>query len=244
MKNQVVGTYEELAKEYYDPVRHPTCANFRQASDHLLVAYLSQHPFGDGWLCEVGCGDSLIATHLLERGHGLARLVLIDSAPSMLAYSKRWKQRGARLLLADSTNLPLSSESVEFLVSSLGDPYNGPAYWEEVSRVLRRGAVSLFTTPAYEWAAAFRGGPAAPSMGSAEFQLANGRILCVPSWIYPIREQTQLIQTHRLVVESVVEVPIATLSPTSRSPKLREERGDAASVVTGYLVKKPLSTRG
>jgi hypothetical protein len=79
----------------------------------------------------------------------------------------------------------LPERSFRLIVSALGDPYNCPAFWREVARLLEPGAVCLFTIHAPEWAARFRP-PEAQS--HAEFVIADGRTVLVPSKI-PAREQ-------------------------------------------------------
>ena len=81
-----ISTYETLAPEYYDPVRHPTCANFRYASKQIIKPWLEKltdyRP-----ICEVGAGKSVAAELLLEAGESTADLFLTDSSQSMLEYS-------------------------------------------------------------------------------------------------------------------------------------------------------------
>src|SRR3989442_58588 len=88
------GTYEDLALEYYDPNLHPTSANFREASAEVLRDWLEFVEFNGAWICEVGAGKSLIPEFLNGRVC-LDRLILVDSSPSMLAYSKPWCVAGA-----------------------------------------------------------------------------------------------------------------------------------------------------
>ncbi len=47
--------YCEVAPEYYDPERHPTCANFAEIHDRLGDLFGRQAP-ARGLLVEVGCG--------------------------------------------------------------------------------------------------------------------------------------------------------------------------------------------
>lgn len=237
-----VVTYDDLAAEYYDLVRHPTCANFLMASDLVLRNWLPAWS-REGWCCEIGPGRSLVAKQLLERGQPVNRLVLVDVSPRMLGHSKHWAARGAPLVVGDALRLPLRSVSVEAVVSSLGDPYNGRAYWREISRVLRPGGLSLFTTPSYEWARAFRGGGDPEAMEWAEFEMRESRRVRVRSWILPSSEQRALIEESGLVVRHVMSIPISALTGQRLSTKLILERGPSASVVTGYFAIKPDEAR-
>lgn len=231
------GTYEDLGAEYYDPIRHPTCANFREASGRLIAAWLrTLLPVSDGWLCEVGPGMSLVADLLNHQDTAaLARLILVDSSPSMLRYARPWVPAGAHLLLGSAFMLPIASESVQLVVASLGDPYNTAPFWKEVCRVLRPGGSFVFTTPSCNWASRFREGQ---NVKLAEFELSDGRRVEVPSWIYPRDEQVRMFEQYRLLLRQLDEVPISELKSEPLSPKLLQLRGLDASVVTGYLLVK------
>lgn len=239
-----LGTYEAIASEYYDLRRHPTCANFHEASGYILSEWLKQFHIGSGWLCEVGPGKSLLAKLLAARDASLDRLILVDSSRTMLDYSKGWASKGAHLLLGDALRLPIVSESLELLVSSLGDPYNKLDFWKEVYRVLRPGGISFFTTPSYEWAVAFR---SEEDKMWSEFELKDGSHIRVPSLIYSIDEQFRLIEDSGLQVNKVDYVPdhlpLSALK-LPLSPKLLiEERGSNASIVTGYVLTKAYASR-
>ena len=230
------GTYEDLAAEYYDPIRHPTCANFREASGRLIAAWLpTLLPVVDGWLCEVGPGMSLVAELLTKQDAALARLTPVDSSPSMLRYATPWATAGANLLLGTAFRLPIASESVQLLVSSLGDPYNTSRFLKEVRRVLRPGGAFVFTTPSYGWATSFR---PVPGVKLAEFELSDGRRVEVPSWIYSRDEQLRMFERHGLLQKQVAEAPISELKSEPVSPKLLQVGGLNSSVVTGYLLVK------
>lgn len=238
-----VVTYEEIAAEYYDPRRHPTCANFREASAWVLGGWLRRFPVAAGRSCEVGAGDSLLAELLADAGAGLEGLVISDASPSMLRYSARWAGRGARLVLGPAESLPFPDAGFDLLVSSLGDPYNVPAFWAEVFRVLRPGGLAFFTTPSCQWATAFRSGDGDEIM-SAEFETSGGQTVRVPSWIYPAEEQVRLIEDHRLAVLETVHVRRSALKGTRISQKLLPEEAPSLSVVTGYLAAKGEARQG
>lgn len=234
MNELIWGTYENLAHEYYDAARHPTSANFREASRILLRGWLHQHSAEDLSVCEVGAGKSLLAEMDVQVGV----LTLVDSSPSMLAYSQRFAGPRVKLILGDALRLPPADSSVELLVSSLGDPYNEEGFWKEVFRVLQPGRLALFTTPSYEWAAAFRRS-GRQRHDFAQFELRDGRRLCVPSLIHPEEIQRKLIESSGLIVKRLIHVRMAELRVHPLSPKLCPERGPAARVVTGYELAKP-----
>src|SRR6266851_1243674 len=73
-----IGSYEDVASEYYDVRLHPTCADFRIASrSFLLKLFREQNPRGR--IADVGCGHSLLSEFVTND------LVLVDASPKMLA---------------------------------------------------------------------------------------------------------------------------------------------------------------
>lgn len=230
--------YDDLAAEYYDRVRHPTCANFRDASGILLRSWLDVVNARTGWICEVGPGKSLWAEIMSPDAARLCQLVLIDSSPLMLAHSKPLWRAGARMIVGDASRLPLVSEAVDVVVAVLGDSYNLPSFWRESARVLRPGASIVFTSPSYEWACVYRTGSASGSAW-AEFELSDMSRLVVPSFINSQEDQTLLIEDCELVVKRVAQVPLSVLRSDQISPKLRGFLGADDPVVTGYYATKP-----
>jgi SAM-dependent methyltransferase len=237
MIDTALALYEDVAWEYYDPVRHPTCANFREGSAILFRRWLLDLPHETGSFCEVGAGKSLLAELLTAEGSSAANLIITDSSPAMLSYSAPWVGTRTHLVLGDSMMLPISDEGLDLLVSSLGDPYNLPSFWREVSRVLKPGGIAFFTTPAYDWAMAFRN-TSTSDLESAEFELVGGESVQVPSWIYPPRAQIEMIEKSGLHVRERFTVAIAELMAQPLSPKLLIDRGPSAEVVEGYLIAK------
>lgn len=235
-------TYEILASEYYDTTQHPTCANFRHASYILLERWLRRAIDSKGEICEVGPGKSLVLKILTQQGYKFKSIYLIDSSPSMLAYSNHGSNINTKLILGEAEVLPIPSYSIAVVVSSLGDPYNSIRFWRETYRILKEGGLALFTSPSYEWAAAYRG-ESNNAFTSAEFELSNGHHVRVPSLIHTVDEQTRLIESNGLIVEEVTHIPVSALDDGLLSPKLRVLQGAESSVVTGFLARKPFLLR-
>lgn len=233
-----IGNYETIASEYYDPVLHPTCANFREASSGVIYPCLKKYVSPTSTLCEVGAGMSLAAEWLVVEGCSLDRLTLIDSSPTMLEYSRKWLEYRVCLKLGDAHNMPLPSESIDVLVSSLGDPYNTSDFWGEVQRVLRQNGTVIYTTPSFEWATTFRSTTTNEEMITAAFILKNGQEVRVPSFIYHEQAQIALIERHGLQVKEIVQMPFAALKSDGISPKLDVLNSCESSVVTGYIAGK------
>ena len=231
-------SYEVVAGEYYNLERHPTCANFRSASGILFRRWLSFFSL-PSHICEVGAGKSLLAEILLEQCRSLHSLMLVDESPAMLAHSETYRGAGAVLYIASASALPHPSRTVDWVVSCLGDPYNSESFWREAYRVLKNNGTCFFTTPSYDWAQAFRSAIDPDSMHDAEFELADGSCVSLPSHIYSQEQQIRMIESAGLRVSDVASVSISEISQHLLSPKLIQTRGLTASVATGYVASKP-----
>lgn len=229
--NPPVSPYERLAAEYYDASRHPTSANFREASALILGDWLGSLNAVD--ILEVGAGRSVVWEVLPQSSASSRNVTITDSSPSMLGYSSDLAGPNVRLMLADARDLPFPSTSFDAVVASLGDPYNDTAFWSEASRVLRSTGSVLFTTPSYEWAQAFR--DLAPA---AEFETREGISLPMPSYVLSKTRQALLMRSAGLEIKLIRDVAIRELPEPGRSWKVLPSRGLNASVVTGYWVKK------
>ena len=221
------GTYTDLASEYYDATRHPTCANFREASYRLLAQWLPRFARPDSRVLEVGAGASIVADWLSNSGRTVARFVATDLAPAMLAYS-HGSIDAIDYVVCDAEHLPFISESFDMVVSSRGDPYNTPLFWSEAAQVLRVGGHVLFTSPALEWALKFRG-----EADTAEFVTSNGSEILVPSYVRADDVQSRMIEANGLRLVENRTVADTSLSATPRSPRLRPGR-----IVSGYVAEK------
>jgi|SRR5580692_2003756 SAM-dependent methyltransferase len=221
------GTYTDLASEYYDAARHPTCANFREASYHLLDQWLASFVRPDTKVLEVGAGASIVADWLSESQRTVARFFATDSSPDMLAYS-RAPIATTYYVVCDARQLSFISGGFDIVVSSLGDPYNTPSFWEEAARVLRVGGHVLFTAPSFDWALKFRG-----ATDTAEFVTSDGSEILVPSYVVPDHVQSQMIEAAGLVLVEGGTVEDTGLRATPRSPRLRP-----GGIVSGYLAEK------
>jgi hypothetical protein len=226
-----VSVFDQIAAEYYDSGRHPTCANFRFASSLWLTQQLKC--YRGEQLCEVGCGKSLVAEILCHQNSSLRNVVLTDDSAVMLEYSRTWEACGVQLKVASADALPIQSGALQYLISCLGDPYNTGDFWREVARVLEIGGRGFYTTPANDWARSFRKGEVP---NAAEFELASGLRVSMPSCIYSEADQILLIEDAGLRVEDVSNVTVGDLASQHLSRKLLIGRGSEASVVTGFAV--------
>ncbi len=221
------GTYADLASEYYDPKRHPTCANFREASCLLMIPWLRDLAKDRVDILETGAGASIVSEWLAEESRGIARLVVTDASQEMLRYSSG-SGSCSELVICDAQQLPLTSSSFDLVFASLGDSYNTIPFWSEAARVLRPAGHVLFTSPSFEWALQFRNG-----CNTAEFVLSNGRMIAVPSYVKSNDAQQRMIEACGLALVEIRAVNDTELRSTPRSPKIRP-----GPIVSGYLAQK------
>jgi SAM-dependent methyltransferase len=228
-----LSAYSALAAEYYDADLHPTCANFRWASDRLLDRLLLWPP--GRYLCDVGAGDSALASWLDRNGHSVEGVRLFDDSVEMLAHSARWVRAGAVATRAAASELPLESSCVDLLVASLADPFNDLAWWREVERVLASDGRALVTLPAAGWARRFRANAGEPSE-RARFLTRDGLWIDVPSHVCSRAKELELIDQAGLRVVGEGQI-VREEIPAPVSPKLQVL--DAAdAVVVAYLVAR------
>jgi ubiquinone/menaquinone biosynthesis C-methylase UbiE len=228
-----IGTYSQVAHEYYRPERHPTAANFRQASRMLLERLISEVPPDRS--CEVGAGDSLLAELLWRRQGNVEGMLITDLSPSMLEYSRGWDRHGAILHRAAASELPVPDGALLLLAASLADPYDDRSFWEEVVRVLAPGGRCVLTSPSSEWADGFR--EQGVSRDAAEFELLGGKSVHLRSFVRQPEQERELIESTDLLL---IEEDAITLSELEGpiSPKIAFLAPDSA-VVRGFMVEKP-----
>jgi SAM-dependent methyltransferase len=231
-----MDTYDCLADEYYIADVHPTCHNFNTLSRKLLDQWLSDV---SGDVLEVGAGRSAVGQIMHSRGSDLHRLEVQDSSQRMLDHSSNLEQLGATLTISDARSIKRTDGSVDTVISSLGDPYNVSIFWEEVWRVLKPGGRAIFTTPSFEWAHRYRRFGTSQDANAAEFTLLNGRVALVPSFVYPLQRQIELIQKAGLIVTRFESVGIEQLPVGDYiSPKIRTSHIGELSLIWGFISRR------
>lgn len=188
--SKVTPPYQPVAEEYYNEKWHPTCSNFGELSINFLSDRIKSYiPFVNNAL-EVGAGRSILAKIFEEQCVPLSRVTILDQSADMLQHSKKWIDAGAIPRVADARRTELPSGAFDLIVSSLGDPYDCPIFWQEARRLISENGIVLFTTPSFEWSSRFRSNS---EPDKAEFVLRDGRSVFVPSFTRPITDQRRLM---------------------------------------------------
>jgi ubiquinone/menaquinone biosynthesis C-methylase UbiE len=233
--SRLIVNYDNIAAEYYNPIRHPTCANFAELSKAFLTPRIQERARSAKNILEVGVGRSTVAPILAAEHISLGKLILLDESRKMLEHSRIWEEQGARLIVADALNTRLQANHFQLIVSSLGDPYNGQRFWFEIERLLQQDGICLFTTPSYEWAERFRAGS---DLKAAEFVLANGTTVLVRSEIPSVERQIEIINATGLRVVETKDFSVDELSQQISPKLLVSQPSDRLPIVRGFAVVK------
>jgi len=182
---QEVGTYSELAAEYYDSQKHPTCANFRE----LSVSFISQFLLSErsvelnfhGAILETGAGLSVFCEPALQKLNPNLKITLQDSSEEMLSHSKSKLGDSVDFIHSDARKIPACDQNYDIVISSLADPYNDDEFWKELRRIISYKGLWIVTAPSFDWANAFR---TSNEKIYAEFLKEDGTVIHVPSYTY------------------------------------------------------------
>ena len=228
------ASYEDVAGEYYEPALHPTCASLRELSLNYMLPRMARLMAGDGRLVEIGAIGSVLAPAAAAAGVDMSRVVLIDSSPAMLGHSSAWAARGARLIEADAAVTGLPGGSAGLVVAALGDPYNEPAFWREVARILRPNGACLFTAPSFEWASRFR--PEGEGE-QAEFLRRDGAILLMKSNVPNRAGQAAMLAAAGLAMDDEQGLTTSALDLAPAPKLLCVPPG--TPVIYGFMARRP-----
>jgi trans-aconitate methyltransferase len=183
--------YDKVALEYYDEIRHPTCADLREAS-RLFFARLFEKEDPSGRLADIGCGRSLVAEFKKSE------LVLVDSSTQMLDQNNFEIKRR----VIDVEFESFGESEFDWIFAVLADPYNSISSWNNIFKALKVSGTCVFIVPSFVWSQKFRLRDSGEREGFARFIIAGGEDVFLRSVIVSSQEQEQLIiraglQLHR-----------------------------------------------
>jgi malonyl-CoA O-methyltransferase len=140
-KKDVAASFSRAAAAY-DSVAHLQ----REVGEQLLTC-LNQWEGAPTTVLDLGCGTGYFCAEL-KRHYPGARYLGLDLAPGMVAFARERCEDDCDWLVADAEALPLGSESVDLVFSSLALQwcYHPEHLFAELVRVLRPGGLCVFTS--------------------------------------------------------------------------------------------------
>ncbi len=235
-KSGVERSYDVVASEYYDSILHPTCSNFRSASILLISGFLRSLP-APGRTLDLGAGRSVVPDVELQSSRSLGSIVLFDGSRDMLANNEPEFLARCESIIGEPSNIPMVSEGIDLILSSLGDPYNNQSVWKECARLLTKFGRLIYTTPAYEWMLRYRVEEEGAPEHISRFVDRTGAVHDLPSFVYDPRTQSDLFGKAGLLVEET-KVCYADEVPGPLSPKLVNCSKERLPIVRGFLLRR------
>lgn len=141
-KRRVASSFSRAAASYDSVARLQ-----RAVSEQLLNFLPPPDNKPDFQLLDLGCGTGYV-TEQLARRQAPAQVLGLDLAEGMLQFARRERSGITSWLCADAEALPLASESVDLVYSSLSIQWceQLPQLFDELRRVLKPGGELLFST--------------------------------------------------------------------------------------------------
>ena len=140
-KEDVSSSFSRAA-ESYDSV-----AKFQREVGKRLLAHLDMVPTLPDRLLDLGCGTGFFQSDLSAR-YPEATYIGLDLAPGMIEYARTRSMGHGLWIVGDAESLPLASQSVDVVFSSLAVQWCHNPEWflAELARVLKPGGRCVFTT--------------------------------------------------------------------------------------------------
>lgn len=189
-----VTPYDALASEYYDDA-HKTSRNFDATTIRAVATIRDSLPAGK--VLEVGAGRGRANEFL---GIESERVVQLDNSSAMLRLEPR--EKSLLRVLSDAEQLPFPNEEFDLVIGFLCDPFLGLNFLSEARRVLKPGGMLVATTPSETWGKALRGDLGIDDM-ETRFVLRNGKIVKVPSALYPVAQLQTMLEAVGFRRESI-----------------------------------------
>jgi malonyl-CoA O-methyltransferase len=140
-KAAVAASFSRAASSY------DSVAQLQRSVGEQLLTYLDAAPEAVDTILDLGCGTGYFCAPLKAR-YPEARYLGLDLASGMVEYARQRCEGGGEWLVADAESLPLASESVDLIFSSLTVQWCArPQHLlAELSRVLKPGGKCVFTS--------------------------------------------------------------------------------------------------
>ncbi len=235
-------SYDDVADEYYDEECHPTSAAFRRISMRWIADELENSVSGGVVGLEIGAGKAILPILLKRLGISIDKLVVSDKSAKMLRANDQSPYDNVKTVLADvlDDNFPFKFGKTNFnlIVSSLGDPYNLPKMWSNLSQITSRTAVCLFTCPSLEWATHFRTLHQKGMLDVAEFATRDNSTVLLPSFIYNVTKQIKMAERSGFRLDRFDNILFSESALGIRAPKLSGAAAMQIPVLAAYRFRR------
>jgi guanylate kinase/ubiquinone/menaquinone biosynthesis C-methylase UbiE len=148
--------YALVMPEFHDATR-PTTANFHDLT-RKFWGRIAESVTPGAAILELGVGNGWLMGAARWPEMSYRGVDIISSANPQIS-------------VASCRELPFESESFDYIVASLADPFLFPAALREIHRIMKPGAIFAFTSPAREWSELLRKGEA---RNQTTFRLKSG----------------------------------------------------------------------
>lgn len=140
-KAAVAASFSRAASSY------DSVAQLQRDVGEQLLTYLDAAPAAVDTVLDLGCGTGYFCAPLKAR-YPEARYLGLDLAAGMVEYARKRCEAGGEWLVADAESLPLASESIDLIFSSLTVQWCArPRHLlAELSRILKPGGWCVFTS--------------------------------------------------------------------------------------------------
>ncbi|MEZ5570805.1 MAG: malonyl-ACP O-methyltransferase BioC [Halioglobus sp.] len=140
-KKDVAASFSRAA------TRYDSVARLQRDVGGQLLTYLERLPKEPDRVLDLGCGTGFFRAALKVR-YPQAQYLGLDLAEGMVDYARKRSSDDSLWLVADAEALPLASESVDLIFSSLAVQWCSRLehLFAELARVLRPGSLCVFTS--------------------------------------------------------------------------------------------------
>ena len=140
-KKDVAASFSRAATVY------DSAAQLQREVGEQLLTFLDRYQEAPGIVLDLGCGTGHFCAEL-KNHFPQAQYLGLDLAAGMVEYARSRCDEACYWMVADAEALPLASESVDVVFSSLAVQwcYRPEHLFAELSRVLRPGGLCVFTS--------------------------------------------------------------------------------------------------
>ncbi|MBA5248667.1 MAG: methyltransferase domain-containing protein [Gammaproteobacteria bacterium] len=222
--------YDQIAEEFEEGIR-TTTKNFHDISFSFWKKQLDLIKVNEKVL-EIGIGNGWLFSTLSV---STKEIYGADLSNKMHAsYIKK-------MYSCSSRAIPINAESIDYIVSSLADPFLYPETLVEAHRILKSGGKFIFTLPSLSWAKNLK---TRKNVDKTTFKKLNGANISVYSICNGVESMLDILLILNMEIELVhemylpenydVDISSAIIDSANQQSKSVED----IPIVMGYVIKK------